>query len=166
MAYHCLLLGVTMRIKWKCLTESLLSKQNWEHSAARGPKPKPRIWSLWREQVVRGIWKGWGQVTEKALILRHLAQVRKQLGYNLLDTLLLQSRCLRHWQQKAILWIAYQRATIEMLWAATPFTLKCSWKPTNWTSKQKQNLGCFQISFLLKCCSNIKEKHAIPWSVC
>lgn len=114
----------------------------------------------------KGIWKGWGQVTEKALILRHLVQVKKQPGYNLLDTLCVQSRCLRLWQQKTILWTAYQRATIEMLWPATPFTLKCNWKPTNWTSKQKQNLSCFQISFLLKCNSNIKEKHAIPWSVC
>lgn len=70
-------------------------------------------------------------MTEMALILRHLAQGKEELSYNNLNTLCQQSKHLRPWtltssvSTESVLWAARQRATVEMLGPASPFTLRC-----------------------------------------
>lgn len=70
-------------------------------------------------------------MTETTLTLRHLAQGKGELSYNNLDTLCQQSKHLRPWtltfsvSTESVLWAACQRATVETLGPASPFTLRC-----------------------------------------
>lgn len=109
------------------------------------------------------------QVPEEALILRHQAPVKKEPGRHLLEAICLQSRCPR--PRTLIFSMLTAKCSAGSLTEGScrgtgtciSFQLQSMTgnQPTE-QADQKQNLGCFQICFLLKCYSNIKEKHVCP----